>query len=262
LKSANAVAKREGLANPENPDYPACLCKPPIFSDRFTFRRRVSDAFMHSRWHFSTTAYSARRSGLPSLPRVFPSHIRQHSKVWRKGAENVAHKASSKSGSPNRSSAKSMKKTTSRKSKATKVAANEVTVVAEDEVPIDRRRADRREETLDADGAKNGAPLERRKKVNRRRQIDPTTCERDYTDQEVEFMNALDDYKRKSGRMFPTCSEVLEVLRALGYVKLAAGELAALAVESSCAASAKPMPSDWSASNDESAEFESNAQLI
>ena len=33
-------------------------------------------------------------------------------------------------------------------------------------------------------------------------------------------MNALDDYKRKSGRMFPTCSEVLEVINSLGYVKL------------------------------------------
>ena len=27
----------------------------------------------------------------------------------------------------------------------------------------------------------------------RRRFVDPTTCERDYTDQEVEFMNALDE---------------------------------------------------------------------
>ena len=58
------------------------------------------------------------------------------------------------------------------------------------------------------------------RKTPRRRQIDPTTCERDYTDCEVEFMNALDDYKRKSGRMFPTCSEVLEVVRSLGYVKV------------------------------------------
>ena len=31
---------------------------------------------------------------------------------------------------------------------------------------------------------------ERREKVNRRRQIDPTTCERDYTNDEVEFMHA------------------------------------------------------------------------
>jgi hypothetical protein len=33
-------------------------------------------------------------------------------------------------------------------------------------------------------------------------------------------MRAMDDYKRSSGRMFPTCSEVLEVVRSLGYVRL------------------------------------------
>ncbi len=61
--------------------------------------------------------------------------------------------------------------------------------------------------------------LQRRAKVTRRRQIDPTTCERDYSPDELEFMNALDEYKRRSGRMFPTCSEILEVLRAIGYEK-------------------------------------------
>lgn len=58
-----------------------------------------------------------------------------------------------------------------------------------------------------------------RRKVERRRMIDPTTCERDYSLDEVEFMKAMDDYKRKSGRMFPTWSEVLEVVRNLGYTK-------------------------------------------
>ena len=66
--------------------------------------------------------------------------------------------------------------------------------------------------------------LERRAKVNRRRQIDPTTCERDYSDDEIEFMHALERYKRASGRMFPTCSEILEVVRGLGYQKLSSGE--------------------------------------
>lgn len=51
----------------------------------------------------------------------------------------------------------------------------------------------------------------------RRRHIDPTTCERDYSEDEVMFMRAMDLYKRKSGRMFPTWSEVLEVLDCLGY---------------------------------------------
>ncbi len=58
-----------------------------------------------------------------------------------------------------------------------------------------------------------------RRKVERRRMIDPTTCERDYSLDEVEFMKAMDDYKRKAGRMFPTWSEVLEVVRSLGYTK-------------------------------------------
>lgn len=62
---------------------------------------------------------------------------------------------------------------------------------------------------------------EERRKVERRRQIDPTTCERDYQPEEIEFMKAMDDYKRRSGRQFPTWSEVLEVLRDLGYRKVA-----------------------------------------
>ena len=35
-------------------------------------------------------------------------------------------------------------------------------------------------------------------------------------------MQAMDDYKRRSGRMFPTCSEILEVIRGMGYVRLEA----------------------------------------
>jgi hypothetical protein len=66
--------------------------------------------------------------------------------------------------------------------------------------------------------------------VSRRRQIDPTTCERDYTPEEIEFMAALDEYKRRNGRMFPTCSEVLEVLKSLGYAKVPKVEVAPVPV--------------------------------
>jgi hypothetical protein len=93
------------------------------------------------------------------------------------------------------------------------------------EVLLDRRAAkDRRK---GADKRKENVPVavERRKaerrKVPRRRQIDPTTCERDYSQDELEFMHALDAYKRANGRMFPTCSEILEVIRSMGYVRLA-----------------------------------------
>lgn len=54
-------------------------------------------------------------------------------------------------------------------------------------------------------------------RYGRRRMIDPTTCEREYAADEMEFMQALDHYKRTSGRMFPTCSEILEVVKSLGY---------------------------------------------
>ena len=47
--------------------------------------------------------------------------------------------------------------------------------------------------------------------------MDPTTCERDYNAEEIAFMKAMDQYKRSSGRQFPTWSEVLEVVRGMGY---------------------------------------------
>jgi hypothetical protein len=80
-----------------------------------------------------------------------------------------------------------------------------------------RMASDRRQQDMPAVVERRQLP--RRAKVNRRRQIDPTTCERDYSPDELEFMNALDEYKRRSGRMFPTCSEILEVLRDIGYEK-------------------------------------------
>ena len=58
-----------------------------------------------------------------------------------------------------------------------------------------------------------------RREGERRRQVDPTTCEKDYNDEEIIFMKAMDQYKRANRRPFPTWSEVLEVLRALGYRK-------------------------------------------
>lgn len=92
------------------------------------------------------------------------------------------------------------------------------------ELTVDRRRVrtDRRVRT-ESRQVVEVVPerAERRQKVERRRQIDPTTCERDYQPEEVEFMRAMDDYKRRSGRQFPTWSEVLEVIRDLGYRKVA-----------------------------------------
>ena len=59
----------------------------------------------------------------------------------------------------------------------------------------------------------------KRNQSGRRRLVDPTTTERDYSAAETEFMFAMQEYKKSSGRMFPTWSEVLEVLQSLGYQK-------------------------------------------
>jgi hypothetical protein len=60
-----------------------------------------------------------------------------------------------------------------------------------------------------------------RQHSGRRRFVDPTTSEREYSEAEMEFMLAMNHYKQTSGRMFPTWSEVLEVLKSLGYEKVA-----------------------------------------
>jgi hypothetical protein len=57
------------------------------------------------------------------------------------------------------------------------------------------------------------------KKDVRKCYVDPTICEGAYAAAELEFMKAMQEYKRSSGRLFPTWSEVLEVLQNLGYEK-------------------------------------------
>jgi hypothetical protein len=108
----------------------------------------------------------------------------------------------------------------------------------------DRREGDERRQQATAVVAERRLGP-RREKVSRRRQIDPTTCERDYTTDEVEFMHALDQYKRSSGRMFPTCSEVLEVLRGIGYEKAPAAAKTICGAETAIATNdaAQPMES-------------------
>jgi hypothetical protein len=83
----------------------------------------------------------------------------------------------------------------------------------------DRRQVDRRKRSIPVAVERRSG--KDRRQGERRRQIDPTTCERDYSEEEIAFMKAMDQYKRDNRRPFPTWSEVLEVLRALGYRKVA-----------------------------------------
>ncbi len=119
---------------------------------------------------------------------------------------------------------KSTKKTTTVKAKSPKASKKAATTKAKKATPAKSKKVAKDDQTLELlneTGRRKQdikPPVERRK---RRRQIDPTTCERDYNDQEIEFMQAMDDYKRQSGRMFPTCSEILEVMMKLGYRQVA-----------------------------------------
>jgi hypothetical protein len=86
-----------------------------------------------------------------------------------------------------------------------------------------RRPQERRKRNIPvAIDRRNMEPGERKRlQGERRRQVDPTTCEKEYNEEEISFMKAMDQYKRDNRRPFPTWSEVLEVLVALGYRKVA-----------------------------------------
>jgi hypothetical protein len=96
----------------------------------------------------------------------------------------------------------------------------EVAAFPPDLCVTDRRENDRRKEMIPV-AVERRTGKTREERGERRHGIDPTTCERDYTSDEVQFMKAMDQYKRNNRRQFPTWSEVLEVLHALGYRKVA-----------------------------------------
>jgi len=64
--------------------------------------------------------------------------------------------------------------------------------------------------------------LDRRRGPGRRRSdIRRQAEEGEMTDELLEFVMAIDDYKRVNNRPFPSWSEVFEVIRYLGYRKVA-----------------------------------------
>jgi hypothetical protein len=47
------------------------------------------------------------------------------------------------------------------------------------------------------------------------------TCEHNFEADETEFLIAMDRFKQRSGKNFPTWSDTLSVLKSLGYAKRA-----------------------------------------
>ena len=64
--------------------------------------------------------------------------------------------------------------------------------------------------------------LNRRRGAGIRRQPERKAAEEgEMTDEQFSFIMAIDEYKRNNRRPFPTWTEVLDVIRALGYRKVA-----------------------------------------
>lgn len=110
------------------------------------------------------------------------------------------------------------------------------------EIPLDRRAStpkaytgpDRRGSAVDPRAGVErrvvdvGSPtgLERRRGPGRRRTDDRRSAEEgEMTDEQFEFVLAIDTYKRLNNRPFPSWTEVLEVIKQLGYRKVATSSL-------------------------------------
>jgi len=83
--------------------------------------------------------------------------------------------------------------------------------------PERRKSQDRRKSVVD-----RRLGLDRRRGPGRRLTDERKSAEQgQMSDEQFEFLLAIDEYKRKNTRPFPTWTEVLEVIKAMGYRKVA-----------------------------------------
>lgn len=81
----------------------------------------------------------------------------------------------------------------------------------------DERRASDRRDVVD-----RRTGLDRRRGPGRRRTEERRSAEEgEMTEAQFEFLQAINEYKRVNHRPFPTWTEVLDVMKALGYRKVA-----------------------------------------
>ncbi len=88
----------------------------------------------------------------------------------------------------------------------------------DEEHPIERRGGkDRRQSVVD-----RRLGLDRQRGPGRRRSDERKSAEEgQMSDEQFQFLMAIDEYKKTNTRPFPTWTEVLEVIKALGYRKVA-----------------------------------------
>ena len=95
---------------------------------------------------------------------------------------------------------------------------------------VDRRSGLDRRDLQDPDDAPSG--LERRRGPGRRRSDFLRSAEEgEMTKEQFLFLLAIDTFKKQNGKTFPTWTDVLEVVRLLGYRKTMPSELSLPRVE-------------------------------
>ncbi len=81
----------------------------------------------------------------------------------------------------------------------------------------EERRQDDRRDVVDRRGG-----FDRRRGPGRRRSDDRRMAEEgEMTDEQFAFLMAINEYKKVNKRPFPTWTEVLDIIKALGYRKVA-----------------------------------------
>jgi hypothetical protein len=92
--------------------------------------------------------------------------------------------------------------------------------MSEEHTTEKRKGHDRRHNVVD-----RRLGLDRRRGPGRRRSEDRKAAEEgQMSDEQFEFLMAIDEYKRANQRPFPTWTEVFEVIKALGYRRVAEPE--------------------------------------
>ena len=96
---------------------------------------------------------------------------------------------------------------------------------AAEERRSDQRRKDQRRTAQRRSVVDRRSGLERRRGPGRRRSDERRAAEEgEMTDEQFEFLMAVNEYKRVNRRPFPTWTEVLDLIQALGYRKVAEPE--------------------------------------
>jgi hypothetical protein len=99
-------------------------------------------------------------------------------------------------------------------------------LIGEKRAGAERRGTDRRKRQGDQPAEEGVVDrrmgLDRRRGPGRRRTEERKSAEEgNMNDEQFEFLMAIDEYKRQNSRPFPSWTEVLEVITALGYRKVA-----------------------------------------